>query len=143
MAQMGGLTNHRHTPEAGFSFGVPAAARQANRSIRITMVDITFQPTAIAVRAGETVRFVVSNTSGIDHEFTLGDRATEQTHRKEMAEMAARGEAMAHDAPNAITVKPGETRELTWKFSHPGQLEYDCNIPGHYEMGMKGSITVR
>jgi uncharacterized cupredoxin-like copper-binding protein len=49
---------------------------------------------------------------------------------------------MTHDDPNAIAVKPAETHELVWKFSRAGQVQYDCNIPGHYEMGMKGTITV-
>jgi uncharacterized cupredoxin-like copper-binding protein len=85
---------------------------------------------------------VITNTSSVDHEFTLGDAATEAEHRQEMLDMMARGEGMEHDDPNAITVKAGQSRELTWKFGQGGQVEYDCNIPGHYESGMSGIITV-
>jgi uncharacterized cupredoxin-like copper-binding protein len=140
---MEGGQNHQHAHAAGFSFGAPAKAAQASRTVKITMADMSFQPTDITVRTGETVRFLVTNTSTIDHEFTLGDDMTEQAHRKEMAEMMAQGGSMAHDDPNAITVESGKTRELTWRFTHAGRLEFDCNVPGHYEAGMKGLITVR
>ena len=50
---------------------------------------------------------------------------------------------MTHDDPNGITVKPGQTQDLTWTFGRAQQLEFDCNIPGHYESGMKGTIIVR
>lgn len=141
--QMDNTTSHHHDTTAQFAFGAPAQAGKATRTILIKMGDVTFDPPTVAVRPGEVVRFVITNTSSIDHEFTLGDAATEEDHRKEMADMMDRGESMAHDDPNAITVKSGQTRELTWKFRQGGQVEYDCNIPGHYEAGMSGLITVR
>lgn len=118
---MGGATEH-HGAHEHFAFGAPARARQATRSVRINIVDLAFEPSQVTVRAGEVVRFVIHNTSSIDHEFTLGDAATEVAHRREMAEMAEHGAGMAHDDPNAITVKPGQTRELTWRFARAGQL---------------------
>ena len=47
-----------------------------------------------------------------------------------------------HDDPNAIVVKPGETKELTWRFTRAGKLEFDCNVPGHYEADMAGTISL-
>jgi hypothetical protein len=38
---------------------------------------------------------------------------------------------------------PGETKELVWQFTKPGSFEFACNIPGHAEAGMAGTITVR
>jgi uncharacterized cupredoxin-like copper-binding protein len=46
------------------------------------------------------------------------------------------------DEANAIMLKPGQRKELIWKFSTPGKLEFDCNIPGHAESGMTGTIDV-
>jgi len=140
---MDGTGYHTHADAAHFPFGAPAPADRATRTVEITMNAMTFEPATIDVQAGETVRFVVTNASTIDHEFTLGDEATERAHRAEMAEMMARGERMAHDDPNAMTVAPGQTGELTWAFGSAGPLEYDCNIPGHAESGMKGHIAVR
>ena len=49
---------------------------------------------------------------------------------------------MTHAMPNIVTAKPGETVKLTWTFSKPGDFEFACAIPGHYELGMKGTISV-
>jgi uncharacterized cupredoxin-like copper-binding protein len=141
--EMGGSVHHDHSDTTRFDFGAPAPGAKAARTVKIIMADVMFEPAAVVVRSGETVRFAVTNTSSVDHEFTLGGAPTEAAHRKEMAEMMARGADMAHDDPNAITVKPGQTRDLTWTFGRAERLEFDCDIPGHYESGMKGTIIVR
>ena len=48
----------------------------------------------------------------------------------------------AHGHPNAIFVKPGASKTLIWTFTKSGVYEFACNIPGHYEAGMKGTIVV-
>jgi len=39
-----------------------------------------------------------------------------------------------------VMLAPGESRELVWKFSRPMEIEFACNMPGHYESGMLGRI---
>jgi uncharacterized cupredoxin-like copper-binding protein len=56
--------------------------------------------------------------------------------------MAGMGHAMQHDDPNSVLVAPGKTAELTWTFSKATRLEFACNIPGHYQAGMVGKLTV-
>lgn len=130
-------------PAAEFSFGAPADAAKADRVVTIVMHDLSFEPNALTVKAGETIRFVVTNKSEIVHDFTLGDAATQAAHRKEMAEMFEKSAKVHHqDDPNAIMVEPGQTGEVTWRFTRAGSLEFDCNVPGHYEAGMRGAITV-
>ena len=43
---------------------------------------------------------------------------------------------MVHHDGNTVTVKPGETKELTWKFKGNSDVVFACNIPGHFEAGM-------
>lgn len=130
-------------PAAEFRFGEPADAAKADRTVTITMRDLSFEPNALTVKAGETIRFVVTNKSEIDHDFTIGDVQTQTAHRAEMAEAMQKGEMGHGDDPNAMLVNAGQRRELIWKFTRAGRLEFDCNIPGHYEAGMRGVITVR
>ncbi|MNP67044.1 Copper binding protein, plastocyanin/azurin family [compost metagenome] len=52
------------------------------------------------------------------------------------------GQMMKHDDPNSVLVEPGKTAELTWTFSEATRLEFACNIPGHYQAGMVGKLTV-
>ncbi len=141
--EMGETAHHTHGAPVRFAFGAPARPGHPARTVKIGIRDLTFDTSEIVVHPGETVRFVVTNTSSIEHEFAIADAATERAHRKEMAEFHDRGEVMQHDDPNVITIDPGQTRELAWTFRGAGKLEFDCTIPGHYESGMKGTIIVR
>ena len=120
--------------------GGPAPANEASRSIEVTASDsLTFAPGSLAVSAGETVTFVVTNAGTNAHEFTLGDAAMQREHADAMAHMPA---GMSHELPNSIALQPGETKRLTWRSGQAGTLEYACHKRGHYDAGMHGSITV-
>ena len=131
------------SPAETYIFGEPGKAAKVNRTIKVTMNAMSFEPKAISVTSGETIRFVVTNKSPIDHDFTIGDVKTQKLHRGEMAEAMKMGAGMEHgDDPNAMSVKAGQTKELIWKFAQSGSFEFDCNVPGHYEAGMRGTIAV-
>ena len=120
--------------------GSEADASEADTEIVVTATDdLKFDPETIEVKAGEVVTFVVRNEGSNVHEFVLGDAAYQEMHEKEVEEMA--GHEMAEMA-NAVTVEPGETKELTWKFTEPASLQFACHEPGHYEGGMVGTIDV-
>lgn len=120
--------------------GEPADAADADRTIEVTALDtMAYEPTTVTVEPGETVTFVVTNAGEAVHEFTLGDQAMQDEHAEEMAEM---GSGMGHDEPNALSLEPGETKELTWRFGEAGTVIYACHEPGHYAAGMHGEITV-
>ena len=46
------------------------------------------------------------------------------------------------DPEGAITVKPGDTGELTSEFDSGGTTEIGCHEVGHYGLGMKVSVEV-
>ena len=123
-----------------FSFGEPGDAHHVDRTVKVKAGDMEFHIEALKIREGETVRFVITNTDEIDHDFTVGPPALQAEHREEMMKMMESEDGMAkmHDDPNAVYLKPGETGELVWKFQNVAKLEYACNVPGHYESGMKG-----
>lgn len=131
--------------EHSYAFGHPALANAATRTVDVTLGDMYFEPKALEVKAGETVRFVLHNKGQVEHEFSLGDAAMHARHQKEMLEHAAMGHSMAgmqHDDPNTVMVAPGQSAELTWAFSKATGLEFACNVPGHYQAGMVGLLTV-
>jgi uncharacterized cupredoxin-like copper-binding protein len=49
---------------------------------------------------------------------------------------------MVHDEPNAVSLEAGESKEITWYFADEGTTLIGCHEPGHYDGGMKGTITV-
>ena len=142
----------------GHDIGQPAPATEADRTIEILMGDNYYEPERLSIRAGETVRFVVKNAGEFLHEFSIGTAAMHAGHQKEMQTMMEHGMLtptgidhdkmkmdhgsghMTHDDPNSVLVEPGQTAELVWRFSTATDLEFACNLPGHYESGMMGEI---
>ncbi|HZJ26771.1 MAG TPA: plastocyanin/azurin family copper-binding protein [Acidimicrobiia bacterium] len=131
-----------HGESEDFAFGEPAEPSEATRTIDIDAFDIGFEPTSVEVAQGETVLFEVHNTGKTQHDFTVGDLATQDAHEQEMAEAMAGGNMGHGDDPNAMPLVPGKTQELAWTFTVPGVFVYGCHVPGHYDAGMLGSITV-
>jgi uncharacterized cupredoxin-like copper-binding protein len=129
--------------EGAFAFGEPSDAAGADREIEVVATDnYSYEPPIIEIAQGESVTFVVTNEGKIAHEFVLGDEDLQDEHEEEMAEM---GGQMMEEEPNAISIQPGDTRELTWTFTKAGEVLYACHEldpESHYEAGMIGTITV-
>ena len=155
-----GPAGHIHSHDSS-AVGKLGKATATTRTVQIKLIDIAFEPDTVTVKAGETVRFVLTNSGSLLHEFNIGTAAMHMDHQKEMAMMAQHGMLtptgvdpkmmkmdhgnmpgmdMKHDDPNTVLVAPGETKELVWTFSKAMELEFACNIPGHYESGMVGKV---
>ena len=129
---------------AGFKFGKPGSASEVIRTIHLDMRNMSYGVKNIDTKEGETIRFVLKNSDDSEHDFTIGPPDVQAAHRKEMMEMMDNDTDMSkhHRDPNAVFVNAGETRELIWTFATADGLEFGCNVPGHYEAGMKGRINV-
>lgn len=107
----------------------------AGEEVRVTIRDSRFIPDHFEFAAGTTVTFVVENTDPIDHEFLIGDEASQRAHEE--------GTEPHHGArPGEISIPIGETRSTTYTFDESGTLLIGCHLPTHYEYGMKGDITI-
>lgn len=141
--------------------GEPGQAADVGRTVTVTMYDNYYEPSSIAVTAGETVRFVVNNQGQLVHEFNLGTAAMHEAHQAEMLAMVehgvlqgtkinhdmmamdmGNGQTMQHDDPNSVLLEPGQSGEILWRFSAQGAIEFACNVPGHYQAGMVGGVTI-
>ncbi|MYL24337.1 copper-binding protein [Halomonas alkaliantarctica] len=128
-----------------------ASEADIDRTISVEAGEMWFDPEDIHVTAGETIRFEITNTGSIQHEFAIGDKAAQKAHREMMREMSAGhgghgGHDMAEGAHGgqmpSVTLAPGESQTLVWTAPDDVEhLEYACNLPGHYESGMYGDIT--
>lgn len=131
-------------PSQGSTFntewGSPGLASKADRVVRITATDVAFDVKQLDVKAGETVRFIVTNKGEIMHEFVLANAADHQAHEQEMMSMDP--SMSMPDEPNAVSVKPGETKELVWTFAAAKGIQFACDIPGHAEQGMRGNVDI-
>jgi uncharacterized cupredoxin-like copper-binding protein len=132
---------HNHPSAAGF--GSPGKESQVTRTVEVQASDdMRFSPGRIEVKRGETIRFVVRNTGKIAHEFSIGDR---NAHKAHAAMMKSMPDMHHEDSETTVMVEPGKTKTLIWKFDKQpaGPLEIACNIPGHYEAGMKAPVALR
>ncbi len=121
------------------SIGKPGIAANVTRTIAIDMSDaMRFTPNKIKVRRGETIRFVVTNSGKLKHEFNLGTEADLKAHYAEMLKFPE----MEHDEPNLVSLEPGKTGEVLWQFTKAGNVSFACLHAGHYDAGMKGSVSV-
>jgi uncharacterized cupredoxin-like copper-binding protein len=121
------------------AWGIAGKRAQVKRTLTLDMTDaMRFVPDAISVVEGDTVRFVVRNSGRMLHEMVIGTPDELAKH----AAMMIRFPGMEHDAPYMAHVDPGKTGEIVWHFNRAGRFEFACLIAGHYEAGMRGTLTV-
>tara|TARA_R110002074_G_scaffold99392_1_gene214721 strand:+ start:23766 stop:24410 length:645 start_codon:yes stop_codon:yes gene_type:complete len=129
-----------HEHDAGLSpVGRPAAQQEATRTIDVSAFDTMRYAflSATDIKQGDIVKFVITNKGEIPHEFSIGDEAEQEKHRAMMRKMPD----MVHQDASTVTIQPGETEILTWKFNTV-DVVIACNIPGHYEAGMFKKIKL-
>jgi uncharacterized cupredoxin-like copper-binding protein len=97
-----------------------------------------YTPSEIQVRQGDTVRFIVKNNGTEKHETNLGTEKELLEHLEVMKKFPD----MEHDEPNKVTLAPGKRGEIVWHFTKAGTVHFACLLPGHYEAGMKGKVSV-
>ncbi|WP_157020039.1 cupredoxin domain-containing protein [Mesorhizobium xinjiangense] len=134
---------HGHGDTETMAIGEPGEAAMAKRTVTITMLEndegeMLFKPASLKVKAGETIRLKFVNRGELDHEFVMDVHDEIMEHKELMAKFPE----MEHDDANAIRLVSGATGEIVWTFANAGDFQFACLIPGHYELGMKGEITV-
>jgi uncharacterized cupredoxin-like copper-binding protein len=136
----GGHAGHS-AKSAEKTYGEPGDPKKVTRTIEVGMTDaMRFTPSKIAVKRGETIRFVAKNSGKVEHEFVLGTERELKAH----AEAMKKNPKMEHGPEaNAVDVDPGKQGELVWRFTKAGTFSFGCLVPGHYEAGMVGTVVVR
>ena len=121
-------------------FGQEGDPKKVGRTIRIEMADtMRYSPSDITIKRGETVRFVVRNKGRQLHEMVLGTKEALREH----AELMKKFPEMEHADAHMAHVKPSKTGEIVWQFTKPGEFRFACLLPGHFEAGMVGRVTVK
>lgn len=121
------------------AWGIVGKPGQVTRMFTIGMNDaMRFAPDTLAVQEGDTVRFIIKNQGRMLHEMVIGTPAELAKH----AAMMVKCPNMEHDTAYMVHVDPGQSGEIIWHFNRAGIFEFACLIAGHYEAGMRGTITV-
>ena len=120
---------HDHS-HAEFAVGGPAEGKP-DRVIEVSMLDsmrIAFEPEFDYLHAGEVIRFDVHNDGAILDEFSISNAEEQRKH----AEMMRKMPNMKHDDPNTVSLEPGASASLTWRFTGDDTVIFACNVSGHF-----------
>jgi azurin len=129
----------------------PAAARTIEIQVSDTM---RFNPARIEARHGEPLRVVLKDVgtmpkNAMAHNFVLLRTGADP---RAFADKSATARDSNYIAPalqaqvlaSTPLVGPGETVEVTFKAPQkPGDYTFLCSFPGHFVVGMRGTLVVK
>jgi uncharacterized cupredoxin-like copper-binding protein len=101
---------------SGGGSGAPAGSTQVN------VMDFNFKPKDISVSSGKVVFFLV-NSGPAAHDMLIAD---------------SNGKTVARSS----LVQPGDTFTFTVANLAAGKYVFYCDVPGHRDAGMEGTLTV-
>ena len=143
------------TPPAAKGAAKPqSGAASAARTIEITVGDnMKFDVTELTAKPGETLRIVLKSTGtmpkiAMGHNFVLlkptvdaveFNKAGFNARDTEFIPPAMKDGVIA----NTTVVGPGESVETTFKAPAAGKYTFLCSFPGHFALGMRGTLTVK
>jgi len=149
----GQATTSTTTSTAKAAKAAPKAG--AARTVEITATDtMKFDKTEIAAKAGETIKIVLKNTGTMPkvvagHNFVLLKLGTDQVEFTKASFNARDTEFIPPSMKTAVIAHtalagPGESVEVTVKVpAKAGAYPYLCSFPGHFALGMKGTLNVK
>ena len=135
--------NHAGGHEETKAIGTQGKKSDVDRTVSIAMTEkddgsMAFEPAIMSVKAGETLRLALINKGQTDHEFVMATLDEIMEHKTAMEKFPE----MEHAEPNMVGLAPGEKGEIVWTFTNADDFTFACLIPGHYDLGMKGRISV-
>lgn len=132
----GDAARHAHVSKAG----KPGNAAKVIVTVPVATLDqMRYEPAEFSFKRGQAVKFIVTNKGQVVHEFGIGTLEEQKAHAEMMKSMPD----MKHDDPNVVTIDPGQTKELVWRFTNRGTFQIGCHVPGHYEAGMAARVRVQ
>lgn len=116
---------------------VPAAAALAGGTNRVTLDEFSVNASPKSISAGK-VKFSVKNAGSDEHELVVLRTNTAASKLKVSGGRARTSGEVA--AIKDIAGGRSKSRTVTLKKGHYVLI---CNLPGHYQQGMRADLTVR
>ena len=111
-----------------------------DREVAVSMNDaLRFEPPRIAAKAGEKIKFVVTNKGRTQHEFAIGDDSFHEELDSMSGGHGGHGEVDI-DGGDVVVVEPGKTAELIYTMPADAP-SFVCHVDNHDEGGMKGTVV--
>jgi uncharacterized cupredoxin-like copper-binding protein len=117
---------------------VSAANWDTKSTVRIELGEMFFKPKSVTLDAGKPYVLELVNTGKVKHEFAAGQFFRSAAVRKLESSVSE----VKVSVLTEVEVFAGETVEVFVIPVLPGTFEMLCEIEGHREAGMEGTITV-
>jgi uncharacterized cupredoxin-like copper-binding protein len=117
---------------------VDAAKWDAAPKVRVVLGEMFFTPKNVTLEAGKPYVIELANTGKVKHEFSAGKFFRSVATRK----VENPGSEVKVPFFTEVEVLAGKSIELFVIPTVPGSFEMLCEIKGHREAGMEGTITV-
>lgn len=116
---VGVATPDSAVPPSPHPDATPTDATAQPAEVTITSLDIYFDPNQLTIPANQNVVIHLLNAGASHHNFSI-------------------------DVLNiSVDQAPGETNDQLTINAAPGEYQFYCNVPGHKEAGMVGTLTVQ
>lgn len=130
------------------------SAPTAPQVVPIELTEFAIQSPIQVFRVGTPYRFTISNPGALSHEFVLMPEGQEHHmqdsrhaghhedggHAQGMDDQMKMDGSMLHISQSELF--PGASVTVEFTFSNPGEYQFGCYLPGHYEAGMFTTVTV-
>ncbi len=138
-----------------FALSIPTLAQPAGRTVEIEASDnMRFTPDRIEARPGERLHVVLKDVgtmpkTAMAHDFVLLRKGADPRAFTEKSVGARDTDYIDPSLKNEVIastklVGPGETAEVTFRAPEkPGDYTFLCSFPGHFVVGMKGTLIVK
>jgi len=104
---------------AALALATAGCGTPSGREIPIELSNYKLTPATVEVKAGETVKFALTNKSELEHEFESDEGKFEE-----------------------VLVPAGKTRTVAWTApAKAGEYVFECDMAGHEGMEMTIKVT--
>ncbi len=107
-----------------------AAANNSSAQVQVTLSEFKFDSSLTTFAVNTPYHFVIKNAGTVAHEWMIMPRGETDVSK-----------ALVKVGQDQLT--PGATVTQDFTFTKPGDYEFACHTPGHYEAGMKLDIVVK
>ena len=106
------------------------AAANTPTQVQVTLSEFKFDSSLTTFAVNTPYHFVLKNAGTVAHEWTIMPRGETDVSK-----------ALVKVGQDQLTAGATVTQDFT--FTKPGEYEFACHTPGHYEAGMKLDIVVQ
>ena len=134
-----------------------AAGAPSVQKVTLVMDEMSFTPSRVSLQAGLKAEIILTNKGRVKHEFMVYELpkkslSAEERHKWAVATSYFKGLVVKVEGGGIevegrdifeVEVGRGKSAEVRFMPVKKGTFEIGCLIEGHYEEGMKGTLTVK